>query len=180
MCSHNSFAPPPHAGHQPGHFLLWDSIPFLNEDILQVSQRGCVGHSKTYSTPKLIPQMFNWVEVWTHGRPVHPVHSHILEVGCNDPGSVGASVVILEDGVRSHILKVWDRHWPQDLIAISDCVEVSPNDDKVCLPSYRDATPHHDTAPTESCHSICAAICKAFSLPSPHSHPAIQRPQTEP
>src|SRR4029434_1557816 len=26
--SHNSLAPPPHAGHQPGHTLLWDGIPF--------------------------------------------------------------------------------------------------------------------------------------------------------
>src|SRR4029434_2788413 len=54
--SHNSLAPPPHAGHQPGHTLLWDGIPFLNQESLQVSQCGCVGHSNTYSTPKLIPQ----------------------------------------------------------------------------------------------------------------------------
>src|SRR4029434_9211688 len=67
--SHNSLAPPPHAGHQPGHTLLWDGIPFLNQDLSQVSQHGCVDHSGTYSTPKLIQQVFNWVEVWTHGRP---------------------------------------------------------------------------------------------------------------
>src|SRR4029434_11300355 len=75
--SHNSLAPPPHAGHQPGHTLLWDGIPFLNQESLQISHRGCVGHSDTYS--KLIPQVFNWVEVWTHGRPFHPLHSQILE-----------------------------------------------------------------------------------------------------
>ncbi|XP_078100190.1 general transcription factor 3C polypeptide 3 isoform X3 [Sander vitreus] len=61
--SHNSLAPPPHAGHQPGHTLLWDGIPFFNQHLLQVSQRGCVGHSGTNSTPKLIPQVFNGVEV---------------------------------------------------------------------------------------------------------------------
>ena len=117
--SHNSLAPPPHAGHQPGHTLLWDGIPFLNQDLSQVSQHGCVGHSGTYSTPKLIPQVFNWVEVWTHGRLFHPLHSQILEVLCDDPASVGASVVILEDGVRSQILEIWDRHWLQNLIPIS-------------------------------------------------------------
>ena len=73
--SHSSLAPPPQAGHQPGHqpghTLLWDGIPFLNQESLQVSQRGCVGHSNTYSTPKLNPQVFNWVEVWTHGRLFH-------------------------------------------------------------------------------------------------------------
>ena len=42
--SHNSLAPPPHAGHQPGHTLLWDGIPFLNQELLQVSHRGCGGH----------------------------------------------------------------------------------------------------------------------------------------
>ena len=104
ICSHNSLAPPPHAGHQPGHILLWDGIPFLNQELLKFNQRGCVGHSSTYSTPKLIPQMFNWVEFWSHGRPFHPFHSQILEVLCDDPGSVGAGDVILEDGVRSQIL----------------------------------------------------------------------------
>ena len=103
-----------------------------------VSQRGSAGHSKTYSTPKLIPQMFNWVEVWTHGRPFHPLHSHILEVLSDDPGSVGASVVILEDGSRSHIPKIWDRHWLQNLVPIPLCVEVSLNDSQVCLASDRD------------------------------------------
>uniref|UniRef100_A0A3Q0REQ4 AP complex mu/sigma subunit domain-containing protein n=1 Tax=Amphilophus citrinellus TaxID=61819 RepID=A0A3Q0REQ4_AMPCI len=28
--SHNSLAPPSHAGHQFGHTLLWDGIPFFN------------------------------------------------------------------------------------------------------------------------------------------------------
>ena len=41
---HNSLAPPPHAGHQPGHTLFWDGIPFLYQESLQISHRGCVGH----------------------------------------------------------------------------------------------------------------------------------------
>src|SRR4029434_3245141 len=109
--SYNSLAPPPHAGHQAGHTLLWDGIPFLNQELLQVSQRGSVGHSNTYSTPKLIPQVFNWVEVSTHGRPFHSLYSHVLEVVCDNPSSVGWSVVILEDGVRSQIVEIWDGHW---------------------------------------------------------------------
>src|SRR4029434_10457550 len=64
---HNSLAPPPHAGHEPGHL-----------ESLQVSQRGCVGHFNTYSMPKLIPQLFNWVEVWTHGRPFHSLPDGVL------------------------------------------------------------------------------------------------------
>ena len=45
ICSHNSLTPSPHAGHQLGHILLWDGIPFLNKDLWQVSQGGSVGHS---------------------------------------------------------------------------------------------------------------------------------------
>lgn len=53
--SHNSLAPPPHAGHQPGHILLWDGIPFLTQDLLKVNQRGGVGHSSMYITPPSDP-----------------------------------------------------------------------------------------------------------------------------
>ena len=45
--------------------LLWDGILFLNQELLKANQHGCAGHSSTYSMPKLIPQVFNWVEVWT-------------------------------------------------------------------------------------------------------------------
>jgi len=128
--SHKSLARPPHAGHQPGHTLLWDGIPFLNQESLQ---RGCVGHSNTYNTPKLIQQVFNWVEVWTLGRPFHSLSSHILEVVCDNPGSVGASVVILEDGVRAQIVEIWDSHRLQNLIPISHCIEMAFNDDKPCF-----------------------------------------------
>jgi len=114
--SHNGLAPPPHAGHHPGHTLLWDGVPFLNQESLPVSQRGCVGHSNAYSTPKLIPQVSNRVEVWTLGRPFHSLFYHILEVVCDNPGSVGESVVILEDGVRAQIVEIWDGHWLQNLI----------------------------------------------------------------
>ena len=51
-------APSPHGGQ---HILLWDDTPFLNKDLL----RGSVGHSNVYSSTKLIPQVFSWVEVWT-------------------------------------------------------------------------------------------------------------------
>ena len=68
--SHN-LAPSPHASSRPGHTLLRDGIPFLNQSLAQVSQRCCVGNSCTNSMPKLIPQVFNGVEVRTAGRPFH-------------------------------------------------------------------------------------------------------------
>ncbi|XP_051239305.1 uncharacterized protein LOC127353784 [Dicentrarchus labrax] len=153
--SHNGLAPPPHAGHQPGHTLLWDGIPFFNQYLSQVSQRGCVGHSGTNSTPKLIPQVFNGVEVRTAGRPFHPLHSHILEVVSDKPRPVGASVVILEDSVQSQTVEIWDCHWLQNLISIALCIE----------------TLTHHTASTKRCYSIGAAISIAFSASSPHFDP---------
>lgn len=39
------------------HWKAVSPIPFLYQDLLQVRQRGCVGHY-------LIPQVISWVEVW--------------------------------------------------------------------------------------------------------------------
>ena len=93
---------------------------------------------------------------------------------------MGASVVIMEDGVRSQILEIWDHHRFQNLIPILHCIEIAFNDDKLYFACERDTAPHHDTAPIEKCHAICAAICIAFSTSSPYFDPAIQLPQTEP
>lgn len=51
MHSHNSLAPPPHAGLQLGLTLLWDGIPFFNQCLLQVSQSGCLGYFGKNSIP---------------------------------------------------------------------------------------------------------------------------------
>ena len=42
------------AGHQPGHTLLSDGVPFFNQHLLQVISCDCVGHSGTNSMAKLI------------------------------------------------------------------------------------------------------------------------------
>ena len=113
---------------------------FYNQHLSQVSQRGSVGHSGTNSTPKLMPQVFNGVEVRTAGRPFrpfHPLHSQILVVVSDKPRSVGASVVILEDRVRSQTVEIWDCHWLQNLFSISLCIEIASNDDKPCVTRQR-------------------------------------------
>ena len=79
MWCRNSLSCSPHAGHQPGHRLLQDGMSFFNH-LLHVNQRGCVGHPGTNSKPKLIPQVFNEVEIKTAGRTFHPLHSQILQV----------------------------------------------------------------------------------------------------
>ncbi|KAJ8271283.1 hypothetical protein COCON_G00101420 [Conger conger] len=68
--------------------LLWDGIPLLNQDLSQVSQRGCVGHSSTNSTPQLIPQVFSWVEVPVQVLPT-PVQTGLTVKGSHGrpPGS---------------------------------------------------------------------------------------------
>ena len=61
------------------------------------------------SLPKLIPQVFNAAEVKTGGRPFHPLHSQILEVVSEKTRSVGASIIIFGDSVRS---QKGDMGWP--------------------------------------------------------------------
>lgn len=68
---------------QPLHSLLvlvtqgrWEGVPLLNRDLWHVSHRGWVGHSSTYSTSQLIPQVFPWVEVcWQPGLFPRLLHS---------------------------------------------------------------------------------------------------------
>ena len=140
----------------------------------------CCGMA-SHSSMRICCKSANVVLLVTLRRTARPSWSHKCSIGLrsgltaghsilstptfwrysDDPGSVGASVVILEDGSRSHIPKIWDRHWLQDLVPIPLCVEVSLNDYKVCLASDRDPTPHHDTAPSKRCHSVGTAICIA-------------------
>ena len=170
--SQDSLAPPPHAGHQPCHALQWDGVPLFDKDLSQFSQCRLIRHSCAYSTTKLVPQMLNRVQVRAVHRPLHPRHSLLLQVFRDDPRSVWAGIIILEDGVWSEIAQVWDDHWPKNVVPISLGVQVSINDDQLCLPLSRNATPHHDTAPSKRCDSIDACS----SQQSVHHHDATLSP----
>lgn len=76
--------------------LVWDGIPFFNQQLSQVSQYGCVGRYGPNSMHKLIPQVFNGIEVRATGRFFHPLHSQILQIVADKPCSVRASVAMLE------------------------------------------------------------------------------------
>ena len=101
--------------------LLWDGIPFFNQHLLQVR------HMVVLVT--LAQLWFNGVEVWTAGKPFHPLHSLILEVVSDKPLSVGVSVVILDDIIWSHPVEVpVDCQWFQNFTLISLCIEIASND----------------------------------------------------
>ncbi len=104
--SHNSLALPSHVAHQPwSHVAVgWHSI--LQPGFIQVSLCGCVSHSNTFNMSKLIPQVYNPVEVWTFGRLFYSLYSYILDVVCDNPGYVGAKL----------------SSWRIDLILISYCI----------------------------------------------------------
>lgn len=109
---HKSLTPPPRAGHA----QLWDSVTVFYQHLLKVSQFDCVIHSGTNAVCclcklKLIPQVFSRVEILTAGRPLHPLHSQILEVVSNKPCSMGASILILEHRVLFQTVEIWDCYW---------------------------------------------------------------------
>lgn len=67
----------------------------------------------------------SWSHECTIGlRPLWLIHSKILEVLCDDPCSVWESIVILDHGVKSQILEIWDHCWLQHLIPISHRIEI--------------------------------------------------------
>lgn len=69
--------------------------------------------------------------------------------------------VILEDGVRSQILEIYDCDWLHNLTPIFHCIEITFKDDKFCFVSERDIGPQHHTAPIERYH-IRVAPCITF------------------
>ena len=121
-------------------------------------------------------EVFNGVEVRTAGRPLHCLHSYILEVVSDKTHSVGVSVVILEDRIWSQTVEIWDRRWLQNVILISLCIESASTDDERCFSSEGDAAPHHHTASTKWC-LLCAAITTlcAFSTLSVYDPGAVGR-----
>ncbi|KAL7889584.1 hypothetical protein AOLI_G00018420 [Acnodon oligacanthus] len=80
------------------------------------------------------------------GLRFHPLHSQILEVLFDKPRSVGASVVNLEDRVRSQTVEIWDCHWLQNFILISLCIEIASNVTSLIFP-VREMLPHTITLP---------------------------------
>lgn len=87
-------------------------------------QRVCVGHDSTYSNVRADPSR---VEVWTVGRTLRSLCCHVLEVVCGNPGSVGGSVVILEDGIWSQIEEIWGCHWLQKLVILQHWDGLQPS-----------------------------------------------------
>src|SRR5688572_29942843 len=47
----------------------------------------------------ILPQVFNWVEVWALGRPWKELQATCLSSGCRDFGSVGTRIVFLKDTI---------------------------------------------------------------------------------
>lgn len=119
--SHNSLAPQTHAGHQFGYTLLWDGLPFFKQHLLQVIQRGCVGHSGMNGEQKLITWVFSGVEVRTGGRPFLHLNSQILEVVSYKPHSVGAIVEGILGRVQSQ------RYLLCTLTLQSNCCRKNPD-----------------------------------------------------
>lgn len=93
MQSHSNLAPAPHAGHQLGHILLWDVIPFFNQQLSQVSQCGCAGHSGKTGPSKLTPQMFKGVEGRTADRPLCPLTPKYWRLSLINPTHGGQHLV---------------------------------------------------------------------------------------
>lgn len=78
---------------------------------------------------------------------------------------MGASVVLLGDGVRSGIAEIRDSHWTQNLVLVRFSTETAFNGDQPCFVSDGGAVAHHDTGPAKSCFSISATISVAPHYP---------------
>lgn len=55
--SHSSQVATNQVDQQRGHMWLWDGIPFLLQDLSEVSQHGVISHTSSYNTSDLIPHL---------------------------------------------------------------------------------------------------------------------------
>lgn len=76
------------------------------------------------STPKLILQVFNVIELRTAGRPLSPLHAHIVEVMSDDANHAGCGEK------RRHL-------WGQSLVSTGIYMQTFISILWVCLPSWR-------------------------------------------
>ena len=86
--SHNSLAPPPHVGHQPGHTLLWDGIPFFNQ-YLVIHCCEMTSHSSTSNCHKSA----NVVVLVTLARTARLSWSHKFSMGLSSGLLAGHSIL---------------------------------------------------------------------------------------
>lgn len=129
---------------------------------------------------KFNPCIFYGVEIWAAGRPNKPDNTSLLDEVGHHPGSVWGGVVILEDGLGSHLLEHWKDEWGHNFVSVAQACTIASHVVQGCPIAKTESSPYHDGAPTKDHPLLDGVVLVAFPLPSPHSLPPVRVVQIEP
>ena len=118
------------------------------------------GITVPYLSSLLIPQVINRWQVGTIRRPDKSPYIACLYGVTAYPGNVRPGDVLLHDEVV--LLHKWDGMWDEDVIAVSQPIQSTVDNNQRGLKSVWDATPHHNRSSSKSV--IFPYTCVGVSL----------------
>ena len=132
----------PHAFDKPPGGWLEDPEPFLLEYISEiVDVLWLVRPSPSPDTsPEVVPQMFNWRQVW----PWKSRDSAKLHVILDDTCTMGSSIVVLKDECIPMPSDVGHNNRLNDIVSVAQASDIPLADMEFCSPSHGDPSPNHD------------------------------------
>lgn len=163
----------PHGVDQGGEDPLWKRLPLSLQhlvEVLGIPGRGVVA---PHFAIQLIPEVLNRVEVGTACWPLHSVDSRLLQEVVDHPCPVGASVVILVDSRRSHLLQCRHSQRSKDLIPVSEASQVTLYMIQGCSVVKAEGPPDHYRTSTKGHLFLDSGVNKAFPWAPPDPQSAV-------
>ena len=133
-----------HAVNQSSDLFLRESIPLFLQITPQIRKGTVLIDALPHCSAQMISDMLNRVEIWRAGWPLHRLDLLLLHELPDYSSPVGTSVVVLEHCISSHVVHEGDSYWDKNFIDVSTCVQVSIDNDQLCLSCVADLGPHHD------------------------------------
>ena len=121
----------------------------------------------------LIPNMLNWVHVWTPSWPVRDLNILMVRKGCSAMCCIRWGIVLDVHTVTSKpSRRPWQHLIPQDL-DVPMPVHGSIHHEQLTPPPMVNCTPYHDWRATISIIKLDAGINQPLLLPTAHPDPTV-------
>ena len=86
--------------------ILWYDLQLLNLVIDTFLYNLWMMRPLSNTSRKNIPDMFNWIEVWRPGWPVHHTDTFVINEGYGHPSCVGMCIILHSKMLRYRFLVV--------------------------------------------------------------------------
>ena len=175
LCIYHSSNAIRHVDHELVNILLRDSTPFLHEDPLQFHK--ILWTSRNSGSAQIVPDMFNWIEVWWLWWPRKNIYSQFLKSIFDQSWCVCRRIVMLQHPAMRKLMVL--------SMEVSDGLAVPLSIDSLCqnCESWSSTIPNcspYMNRPTMALSRMKNEIrSKSFSSHSPNSCSTIISEQAE-